>query len=44
MAIAVGLKKGSELASKINAVLAKITTEDRQKLMEEALKNQPLVS
>ena len=33
--IAIGLKKGSELRDKINAVLAEITDEQREKLMEQ---------
>lgn len=33
--IAIGLKKGSELKDKINAVLAEITDEQREKLMEQ---------
>ena len=40
-AIAIGLKKGSDLKEKINEVLADITQEDREKLMEEAIANQP---
>lgn len=40
-AIAVGLKKGSDLTEKINAVLAEISEEERQKLMEDAIANQP---
>ena len=40
-AIAVGLKKGSDLTEKINNVLAEISDEDRQKLMEDAIANQP---
>jgi putative lysine transport system substrate-binding protein len=40
-AVAVGLKKGSDLTEKINKVLAEISDEDRQKLMEDAIANQP---
>jgi len=40
-AIAVGLKKGSELKEKINKILAGISEEERQQIMEEAIKNQP---
>ncbi|RTR33108.1 transporter substrate-binding domain-containing protein [Robertmurraya yapensis] len=38
---AVGLEKGSELTEKINEVLAGISDEDRTKLMDAAIKNQP---
>ncbi|ATP40217.1 ABC transporter substrate-binding protein [Solibacillus sp. R5-41] len=40
-AVAVGLKKGSNLAEQINKVLAEIPEEERQKLMEDAIANQP---
>ena len=40
-AVAVGLKKGSDLTEKINKVLAEISDEARQKLMEDAIANQP---
>lgn len=40
-AVAVGLVKGSELTDKINEILAGISEEDRQKIMDEAIKNQP---
>jgi len=40
-AIAVGLRKGSELREKINEILAGISEEERIKLMDEAIKNQP---
>lgn len=40
-AIAVGLKKGSDLKDKINEQLAKISEEERQQLMDNAIKNQP---
>ena len=35
------LKKGSDLKEKINEVLADISEEERQQIMEEAIKNQP---
>lgn len=40
-AIAIGLKKGSDLKDKINEILKGISEEDRQKLMDDAIKNQP---
>ena len=40
-AIAVGLKKGSDLATKINEILAGISEEERQEIMDTAIKNQP---
>lgn len=40
-AIAAGLVKGSELREAINEALAKITEEERQDIMNEAIKNQP---
>lgn len=40
-AVAVGLKKGSDLTEKINKVLAEISEEERQQLMEDAIANQP---
>jgi putative lysine transport system substrate-binding protein len=40
-AIAVGLKKGSELTAKINEALAKVSEEQRKELMDNAIKNQP---
>ena len=40
-AIAVGLKKGSDLAEKINEILAGISEEERQNIMDTAIKNQP---
>ena len=40
-AIAAGLKKGSDLKEKINAILAEISEEERQQIMEEAIKKQP---
>lgn len=41
VAIAVGVKKGSELASKINSTLSKISESDRKTIMDNAIKNQP---
>lgn len=40
-AVAVGLKKGSELTDKINAILADISEDERQSIMDAAIKNQP---
>lgn len=40
-AIAVGIKKGSELTEKINEILADISEEERINIMDEAIKNQP---
>lgn len=40
-AIAMGIKKDAELTAQVNEVLATISEEDRQTLMEEAIKNQP---
>lgn len=40
-AVAVGLKKGSDLTEGINKVLAEISEDARQKLMEDAIANQP---
>lgn len=40
-AIAVGLKKGSELTEEINKIINGITEEERQEIMDEAIKNQP---
>jgi len=40
-AIAVGLRKGSELTAKVNEALAKITEAQRKELMDKAIKNQP---
>lgn len=42
VAVAVGLKKDSDLTEKINAILAGIDNETRQKMMDEAVANQPL--
>lgn len=41
VAIAVGLKKGSDLTAKINEILAKISEEERLSIMDNAIKNQP---
>jgi putative lysine transport system substrate-binding protein len=40
-AIAVGVKKGSELTAKINEVLSKISEEERTSIMDAAIQNQP---
>ncbi len=40
-AIAVGLKKGSDLTDKINKALAGISEEERTSIMDTAIKNQP---
>ncbi|NLX61318.1 MAG: transporter substrate-binding domain-containing protein [Tissierellia bacterium] len=40
-AVAVGLKKGSPLRDKINEILSQISEEERQSIMDEAIKNQP---
>ncbi len=40
-AVAVGLKKDSELKDKINEILAGISEEERQEIMDTAIKNQP---
>lgn len=40
-AIAVGLVKGSELTEKINEILAGISEEERQIIMDNAIENQP---
>lgn len=40
-AIAVGVKKNSELTSKINGILADIPEEERSQIMDTAIKNQP---
>lgn len=39
--IAVGVKKGSELTNEINTILATITQEERDALMNDAIANQP---
>ncbi|MCL2694813.1 MAG: transporter substrate-binding domain-containing protein [Clostridiales bacterium] len=41
VAIAVGLKKGSDLLARINEILAGISEAARQQMMENAIKNQP---
>lgn len=40
-AIAVGVRKDFELTADINEILATISEEDRQQIMEDAIKNQP---
>jgi putative lysine transport system substrate-binding protein len=40
-AIAVGVKKGSELTTKINEILSTISEEERQEIMDNAILNQP---
>ncbi len=40
-AIAVGVVKGSKLTEKINEILAGISEEERQEMMDNAIKNQP---
>ncbi|TQR18618.1 transporter substrate-binding domain-containing protein [Psychrobacillus soli] len=40
-AVAVGLKKGSELTEQINEILGKISEEERQEIMDKAIQNQP---
>ena len=40
-AIAVGVKKGSKLTSKINEILAGVSEEDRVSIMDSAIANQP---
>lgn len=40
-AVAVGLKKGSDLTGKINEILAKISEEERQEIMDNAIQHQP---
>ncbi|NMA70145.1 MAG: transporter substrate-binding domain-containing protein [Desulfitobacterium sp.] len=41
-AIAVGLNKGSELTEKINEILKTIPEDERLRIMDEAIKNQPV--
>ena len=41
-AISVGLLKGSELLEPINEILAGISKDERQQIMDEAVANQPL--
>jgi putative lysine transport system substrate-binding protein len=43
-AIAVALKKGSEEVTKVNDILGKITIEEREQLMNDAVKEQPVVA
>lgn len=43
-AIAMGLKKGSELTADINEILAGISQEERDSLMAEAIANQPIAA
>lgn len=40
-AIAVGLQQGSDLKAKVNEALKEISEDDRTKLMDEAIANQP---
>lgn len=40
-AVAVGLKKDSELTEEINKILAEISEEERQEIMDAAINNQP---
>ena len=40
--IAVGLQKGSTLMEKVNEALASLDNETREKMMVEAIANQPL--
>lgn len=40
-AIAVGVKKNSELTEEINAILSEISEEERQEMMDNAILNQP---
>jgi len=40
-AVAVGLKKGSDLTEEINKILAEISEEERQEIMDAAINNQP---
>ncbi|WP_075619074.1 transporter substrate-binding domain-containing protein [Paenisporosarcina indica] len=41
IAVAVGLEKGSDLATEINEALAEISEEERQDIMDTAIMNQP---
>jgi ABC-type amino acid transport/signal transduction systems, periplasmic component/domain len=41
VAIAVGVKKGSDLTAKMNEVLAGISEDDRKSIMDTAIQNQP---
>ena len=40
-AVAVGVAKGSELTEEINKVLAEISEDERQEIMDQAIINQP---
>ena len=40
-AVAVGVKKGSKLTEEINKILAEISEEERQEIMDAAINNQP---
>lgn len=40
-AVSVGVAKGSDLTDKINEILAGVSQDERQKLMDDAIKNQP---
>ncbi|SFB23055.1 amino acid ABC transporter substrate-binding protein, PAAT family [Acetitomaculum ruminis DSM 5522] len=42
VSIAVGLKKGSELTDKVNDILSEISEDDRDEMMKEAIKTQPV--
>ncbi|HEY4543515.1 MAG TPA: transporter substrate-binding domain-containing protein [Tissierellaceae bacterium] len=42
ISISVGLKKNSELTEKINEILSTISDEERQEIMEEVVKKQPV--
>ncbi|MDD4715422.1 MAG: transporter substrate-binding domain-containing protein [Oscillospiraceae bacterium] len=44
IAIAVGLKKGSDLKDPINKILAGLSETERQEIMDKAVSNQPMVS
>lgn len=43
-AIAMGIKKDSDLTAQVNEVLATISEEERQTLMEDAIVNQPVAT
>ena len=42
VAVSIGLEKGSELAGPINEILAGISAETRQQIMDSATEDQPL--
>ncbi|NLL46231.1 MAG: transporter substrate-binding domain-containing protein [Clostridiales bacterium] len=44
VAVSIGIRKGSNLASDVNAALKAITQDDRDALMQWALENQPLTA